>query len=173
MIAMPSDGEHSFIRWRRAIISGAVAGVVVIVIMSLLAPLAGVDADLCVPIGAALGFQNYMVAAGCVAQIVIGAIAGIVYAFVFEYVTGRAGWWVGVLIGIGHACIAGLGVGYLFVYRPPVEGVSVPGGFMLFRGVWAAAILVVAHIIFGAIVGASYGRAIHNVQSEPLVWRDA
>jgi hypothetical protein len=160
------------IKWMRALVIGTVAGIVVVVIMSLLAPLAGIDADLCVPVGTALGFDASAALAGCVAQLVIGAVAGVVYAIVFEYVTQRATWWIGLLIGLGHACVAGIGVGFLFVYRAPADGVLPPGGFMLFRGAWAAVVLVVAHVLYGVIVGAAYGSPLHAERHTPVAWRD-
>jgi hypothetical protein len=161
------------IKWTRALLVGALAGIAVVAVMSVLAPLLGVDADLCVAIGAALGFDAWAALAGCVLQIILGAVAGIAYAVVFEYVTQRATWWLGMLMGMGHACVAGIGVAFLFVYRAPVGGVSVPGGFMLFRGAWAAVVLIVAHIMYGTILGAAYGRPLHRDTAAPLAWRDA
>jgi hypothetical protein len=160
------------VKWRRALIIGALAGAVVIVLMSVVAPLLGIDADLCLPVGAALGFTEWTAVAGCVAQLIVGALGGIVYAVVFEFVTQRATWWLGLLIGIGHACLAGIGVGFLFVWRQPLDGVTVPGGFMLFRGAWAAVALVVAHVVYGTIVGAGYGD-VRRQRVEPLlVWKE-
>jgi|SRR6185503_5120489 len=160
------------VKWRRALVVGTVAGAVVIVLMSVVAPLLGIDADLCRPVGAALGFNEWAAVAGCVAQLIIGAVGALVYAAVFELVTQRASWWLGLLIGIGHACVAGIGVGFLFVWRQPIDGVAVPGGFMLFHGPWAAVFLVVAHIVYGTIVGASYGAVRRQRTKAAFVWKE-
>lgn len=160
------------VKWRRALIIGALAGAVVIVLMSVVAPLFGIDADLCLPVGAALGFTDWTAVAGCIAQLVVGALGALVYAAVFEFVTHRATWWLGMLIGVGHACLAGIGVGFLFVWRQPVDGVMVPGGFMLFRGPWAAVVLVVAHVVYGTIVGAAYGPVRRPSRKASIAWRD-
>lgn len=160
------------LKWRRALIVGAAAGAVVVVLMSLVAPLLGIDADLCVPVGAALGFGGWAAVAGCVAQLVIGALGALVYAAVFEFVTHRATWWIGLLMGVGHACIAGVGVGFLFVWRQPPDGVAVPGGFMLFRGAWAAVVLVIAHVLYGTLVGACYGAVRRRPPDPALAWTD-
>jgi len=161
------------IKWRRALAIGALAGVVVIVLMSVVAPLLGIDADLCAPVGAALGFTDHAALAGCIAQLVVGAIGALVYAAVFELVTHRATSWLGLLIGVGHACLAGLGVGFLFVWRQSLDGVSVPGGFMLFRGAWAGVVLIIAHVAYGTLIGAMYGPVRRRRRDRPLAWRES
>lgn len=100
---------------------------------------------------------------GAIVQIVLGLIAGIIYAFIFEWITHHASWWIGLLIGIGHAAIAGLALGFLTLLRGPTRAFIPPGSFLVYHGGWAVLLVIVAHVAFGVVAGATYGAVRHPI----------
>src|SRR6185437_11543532 len=100
---------------------------------------------------------------GAAVQFILGLIAGIVYAAIFEWITHRASWWIGLLIGFGHAAVAGLALGYLTLLRGPTRAFIPSGSFLVYHGAWAVLLVVVAHLVFGIVVGATYGPVRHPI----------
>ncbi len=140
----------------RAGFLGAIAALIVEIVST---RILGVDVNLSTLIGALLvdqiGAGPWIL--GAAVQIVLGLIAGIIYAAIFEWITHRASWWIGLLIGIGHAAIAGLALGYLTLLRGPTRAFIPTGSFLIYHGAWAVVLVIVAHVTYGAVVGATYG----------------
>ncbi|MGM0575188.1 MAG: hypothetical protein ACQEXJ_05610 [Myxococcota bacterium] len=94
---------------------------------------------------------------GLCIHVVAGAVFGLVYAAVFEYVTHRAGWGLGLGIGAVHTLVSGVVLGALPMVHPLMPGfLDPPGMFMANLGVLGVAAFAALHLIFGALVGASY-----------------
>ncbi len=105
---------------------------------------------------------------------VLGIAGAFVCAIVFEYVTARAGWWrgaiIGLFLGVAAASVAGLMPWVLswygFAYMPVVApfGPSDPS--------WPLVALVAAGVIVGLVAGACYGSPVHAMTSRAVPrWR--
>jgi hypothetical protein len=158
----------------RAIGAGLAGGVLVIVIVRAFAWASGAHADLCLLLGSALTGDTDSTAwiVGGVGQLVIAAVAAIIYAAIFEWVTNRAGAVIGVLIAIPHVVVAGLSIGFLPGARLLDAGITPPGAFMAYRGAVVLVGFVFAHLVFGAVMGLSYGRTRHVIRAAGPVWRE-
>ena len=159
---------------RRAIIAGVVGGIVVIIIMAIAGAISGADADLSALGGAVIigreGAGSWLI--GCVAQIVVAIVAALAYAAIFEWVVRRGGPIVGFVVALGHVVIAGIAVGFLPVSGMLSVGMSPPGAFLEYRGPWVIGAFVFAHLAFGTIVGAIYGKSVHRASPPPAKWRE-
>lgn len=158
----------------RAIAAGVIGAVIVYLIVYVAGSLSGTDADLCLLSGASLtgsaGALSWLF--GAIGQLVIAVIATLVYAAIFEWVTRRAGAVVGFLVAIGHVVIAGIGIGFLPAQSLVHADLWPPGAFMEYRGLVVLIGFIIAHLVFGTLVGAMYGRVHHAIGSERVVWRD-
>ncbi len=164
----------------RAIILGIVGCVLVLGIVWVGGRLEHTDADLSALAAAVLFARADGLAwiGGFITQLVVGAIAGLVYAACFEWVTERAGPLIGLAIGIPHAIVAGIIIGLLPGQRMLDAAIAPPGAFYEYRGLWCVIAVVLAHLVFGTFVGALYGPTRHTyarshrrwaeVQAEPL-----
>lgn len=157
----------------RAIIAGLVGTAVVLLVVWGVGRLTHSDGDLSALAAAVVfGVLNTLTWwAGLVLQLIFGVIVAIVYAGVFEWVTRRAGFFLGLTIGIPHAILAGIGVGALPASRMIDAGIMPPGAFYEYRGGWCILGFVLAHVAFGCIVGAAYGRTRHRVPWVSRPWR--
>jgi hypothetical protein len=158
----------------RAIVAGLAGGVLAVAIVQGAAWVSGGEGDLCGLLGAVVTGDAGTAAwiAGCVAQLAMAAAGGIVYAAIFEWVVTRAGALTGAAIAVPHAIVAGLAMGFLPASRLLDAGVMPPGAFMEYRGATVLAAFVAAHLVFGAVVGGTYGGTRHAVRSTTLVWHD-
>lgn len=158
----------------RAVAASLLGTVVVIVIVWLGGLVSGRDADLCALLGAAVtevrGTWSWLL--GAVLQLLIGVVAAIVYAAIFEWVTRRAGVAVGCAVALGHTVIAGLAVGFLPAARLIEAAITPPGAFIAYRGPLAVAAFVIAHLAFGTIIGVLYGRPRHALVAQRVVWHE-
>lgn len=162
------------IRVGRAETAGIAGGILVVVVVRVAGWLVESDADLCTLGGAVLLRRTDAVGwlAGAVAQLLIAIVAALVYALVFEWVTRRAGALIGLAIAVPHVVIAGLAVGFIPAARMLDLGIGPPGAFLEYRGGWVVAAFVLAHLAFGTIVGAWYGKTRHADLRERQEWRD-
>jgi hypothetical protein len=95
---------------------------------------------------------------GLIMHLIISGLIAPVYAVGFEYVVHRAGWLVGLALGIIHSLIGGAFLGLMPKMHPMVpEIMPAPGAFMSNLGMIGIVAFVVLHLIYGAIVGAAYG----------------
>jgi hypothetical protein len=117
------------------------------------------DADLCRLVGAVLTGRGTAAAIvlGCAGQFVAAMIAAYLYAFLFEHLFHRAGLLAGLLIGVAHVIVAGLVMGLMPVMPLLHAGIEPPGAFMHARGPIVVAGFLLAHLAFGAVMGATYG----------------
>jgi hypothetical protein len=102
---------------------------------------------------------------GFVLHFVAGFLFALGYYLLFVAI-GRSAWWLGALLGLGHALFAGTAlVNTLLPLIHPRMGTPMtaadeapllePPGFMLLNyGVATPIVTVVAHVVYGAIIGA-------------------
>lgn len=158
----------------RAAVAGVIGAVIVYLIIYVAGAASGHHADLCLLLGASItgaaGGISWVV--GAIGQLVIAVIAALIYAAIFEWVTRRAGPFVGCIVGLAHVVVAGIATGFLPAHRLIEADIGVPGAFLEYRGLATVIGFVVAHLLFGTIVGALYGRVRHFVADSRVVWRD-
>jgi hypothetical protein len=161
-------------RYARALGGGTIGAAAAIAVMWLAGRLFGVAADPAAVLGALLpgaAVPRWM--AGALVELAVGAAAAILYALLFERVARRATWWLGAAIGVGHGVAAGLIVGVATALLPADVAELAPGAFVSYHGVAAALTFVAAHLVYGAIVGATYGAVRHPPPGASLVhWRE-
>ncbi|HKO15180.1 MAG TPA: hypothetical protein VJU87_03020 [Gemmatimonadaceae bacterium] len=162
-------------KWARAVVAGIIGALAVVALFALARWVLGVNANVSTTLGSIVLPARYGALlgwiAGAIAQLILGAVAGIIYGLIFEYVTRRAGWLVGGLIGIAHALFAGVAIGFLPM-RMAGGSPAAPGAFLEYRGAWAVVVLVVVHVIFGVLVGALYGATHHAASAPGVRWRE-
>lgn len=93
---------------------------------------------------------------GFLLDLAFSCVLALIYAVVFENLTRRASVGLGVMLGMAHAMASGLLMGYITLLQPYPRSIPAPGFFMLGGGPWAAVFFIVAHLGFGAVVGAVY-----------------
>jgi hypothetical protein len=95
---------------------------------------------------------------GFAIHLVLSALIALVYAWGFEHVAHRAGAVIGLGFGVIHVVIAGLVMAMIPAIHPMIpESMPAPGAFMANMGAAFAALFVIEHLMYGAIVGAMYG----------------
>jgi hypothetical protein len=158
----------------RTLVIGVLGAVLAVGIERLAGWLAGRDADLCVLVGAVLTGRSTTgpMILGCIVQLVVAVVSAFVYAVIIEHVTRRAGALIGFIIGLGHVVIAGLMVGFMPGDRLMHAGVMPPGAFMEYRGSIVLAGFLLAHVVFGTFVGATYGATVHAASPPAPRWRE-
>jgi hypothetical protein len=158
----------------RAIGAGIAGGIIVVAAIDIVGWITGANSDLCRLGGVILTGRLDAVGwlAGAVAQLVIAIIAAIVYAAIFELVTRRAGPLIGLVVAVPHVIVAGLAIGFVPAWRLIDAAIGPPGAFMEYRGPWVVVTFVLAHLVFGALVGKLYGRAQHAPAIASYRWRE-
>jgi hypothetical protein len=161
-------------RLGRAIGAGIVGGIIVVAAIGVAGWITRANADLCRLGGVILTGRMDAVGwlAGAVVQLVIAIIAAIIYAAIFEWVTRRSGPLIGLAIAVPHVIVAGLAIGFVPAWRLIEAGIGPPGAFMEYRGPWVLMTFVLAHLVFGALVGKLYGRAQHAPATASYRWRE-
>lgn len=156
----------------RALLGGTAGAVLVWIIVSVTGRASHNHADLCMLLGTSLTGNEDLWAwvAGAVAQLALGMVAAVVYAAIFEWVTRRAGGAAGFVVSLPHAVVAGIAVGFLPAQRLLDAGVGPPGAFLEYRGLAVMAAFVVAHLVFGTLVGALYRHPRHPAAEPGAVW---
>ncbi len=161
-------------RLGRAIGAGIIGGIIVVAAIGVAGWITRANADLCrlggVILTGRMDAAGWL--AGAVAQLVIAIIAAIIYAAIFEWVTRRAGPLIGLAIAVPHVIVAGLAIGFVPAWRLIDAGIGPPGAFMEYRGPWVLVTFVLAHLVFGALVGKLYGRAQHAPATAGYRWRE-
>jgi hypothetical protein len=158
----------------RAIGAGIAGGIIVVAAIDIVGWITGANSDLCRLGGVILTGRMDAVGwlAGAVAQLVIAIIAAIVYAAIFELVTRRAGPLIGLAVAVPHVIVAGLAIGFVPAWRLIDAAIGPPGAFMEYRGPWVVVTFVLAHLVFGALVGKLYGGAQHAPATASYRWRE-
>jgi len=160
-------------KFSRALLSGLLGAMLVYVIVLVAGALAGSHADLCGLLGSSVtgAADSWTWLLGALGQLALGVVVAIVYGAIFEWVTQRAGAAVGFIIALAHAIVAGLAVGFLPAGHLIEANIAPPGAFMEYRGTAVVGAFVIAHLVFGTIVGTLYGRPRHTVATRVIVWR--
>jgi hypothetical protein len=95
---------------------------------------------------------------GFAIHLVLSALIALAYAWGFEHVVHRAGAAVGLGFAVIHVIIAGFVMAMIPAIHPMIpEQMPAPGAFMASMGAAFAALFVIEHLMYGAIVGALYG----------------
>jgi hypothetical protein len=159
---------------RRAVVAGLVGGVVATAVIALAGWSSRSDGDLSALFGAVISGRDDWLGwiAGSAVQLVVAIVAALMYAAVFEWVTRRSGALVGLAIAAAHVVVAGLMVGFVPAKAVIADGLTPPGAFLEYRGGLAIVAFICAHLAFGAIVGALYGKPRHTVAAAERVWLD-
>lgn len=158
----------------RAIGAGLIGAVLVWVIVLVGGMISKNHADLCLLLGASITGSADAASwiTGAVGQLVLGAVSGVVYAAIFEWVTRRAGAVVGFVVGLAHVVVAGIATGFLPAQRLLDASIQPPAAFLEYRGLAALIAFIIAHLAFGTFVGAVYGRVLHGVARSRTIWRE-
>ena len=157
----------------RAVVGGGIGALLTVLLLALAQRMSGAATDVSTVIGALVFSSGGGVAwcVGAATQLVIGAVAGVLYAAAFEWVFRHAGAVVGLLVAIPHAVVAGLAIGFAPVWLRAAPD-ALPGAFLAFAGPAAAACFIAAHLVFGAFVGVWYGETIHRTATPAVTWHD-
>ena len=98
---------------------------------------------------------------GFIAHLTIGAIAGLVYALGFEVVQ-RSGALTGAGLGLAHGMLAGLVMSAIPAMNPLDPSIlSAPGPFLSHEQ-FGPAVFFLVHVIFGMVVGLTYGETLER-----------
>ena len=93
---------------------------------------------------------------GFLVHLVVSGLIAIVYALVFK-AWGPANWWHGVVVAIPHTLLAGLFTVMMPVIHPAMpEMLPAPGFLAINFGVGTMILVILLHLVYGAIVGAIY-----------------
>ncbi len=110
---------------------------------------------------------------GLLMHLILSGIIGLVYGCVLE-LWGAATWWRGVVIALGHTLVAGVFMWMVPYIHPLVpERLPAPGFLASNFGAATVAGVVMAHLIYGAIVGWVYRKRddvrshLHVVDTSP------
>jgi zinc transporter ZupT len=102
-----------------------------------------------------------------------GTVLAVFYALAFEFVTRRAGWWIGAGLGVANVAAVWLGVGLLSWMFPGVAEYFAQELFVLFDSIAAVIGYVAVHLVYGALVGTLYGTPLHEPDEKGIVtWRE-
>jgi hypothetical protein len=144
--------------------AGMIGGVAMAILMWMARALtAGMSMDLSMVLGTMFlpaGAAAWVL--GSIMHLVVSGLIALVYAWGFEHVTHRAGALVGLAFSVIHSIGTGVFTGLVPMLHPRIpEAMPAPGYFLLRMGVMGVTALFAVHFVYGAIVGAVYGSAIH------------
>ena len=110
---------------------------------------------------------------GVFVHLVLSGLIGIVYGCVLE-LWGAATWWRGMVIALGHTLLAGGFMWLIPAIHPAVPELLPDPGFLAGNfGAATVAAVVVAHLVYGAVVGWIYRKRgdirshLHGVAAPP------
>lgn len=113
------------------------------------------------PSGAAFGL-------GLLIHLVMGGLFGLLYGYLFEDVWVHGGPAIGVLTALIHAALIGILIGLTPQFHPLIpQRMPDPGPYFANLGTTAVLTFFGVHVVFGAIVGAGYGRVAAEHQWAP------
>lgn len=107
-------------------------------------------------------------ALGLVLHLALGGAFGLLYGFLFERVWDHGGAPTGMLLSILHAGLIGMLLGLSPHVHPLVpERLADPGPYFSHLGSMGVVAFFLAHVLYGAIVGAGYGHVAAERQWAP------
>jgi len=93
---------------------------------------------------------------GFVLGLVISGLIALIYAAAFEGMR-KSNWWLGLIGGAIHAAIGGLFFGWMSSFHPAMPDlITPPGAYAANYGTVTVLAFIVAHLIYGMIVGGMY-----------------
>lgn len=105
---------------------------------------------------------------GLVLHLVLGGVFGLIYGALFERVWNHGGAPTGMLLSILHAGLIGMLLGLTPHVHPLVpEHLADPGPYFAHLGAAGVLSFFLAHLVYGAIVGAGYGHVAAERQWAP------
>jgi hypothetical protein len=131
------------VHYGRAFMAGVVGALAMSLVMLCLRA-AGIPLNIEAELAAVLGTRTWIV--GLLAHLLIGGAVGIGYGIVFERILLESGAGPGVLLGACNTIFAG------FVWA----AIGGPGAFWATVGPRGVIALFIAHMTFGAVVGAAF-----------------
>jgi hypothetical protein len=100
--------------------------------------------------------------AGFLVHLLVGAVAGLVYAFIFEVAVQRSGVVMGAAIGFAHGMLAGLIMSAIPAMNPlDPNAAGAPGAF-LSNMTAGPVVFLLLHCLFGAVTGLAYGPTVQK-----------
>ena len=98
---------------------------------------------------------------GFVLHLMLAGVFALVYGQIFEHLA-RAGVGIGLLVGLLHAVVVGIVLGFL-TWIHPVLGAELPapGFFAAGLGLDDVLVFLAVHMIFGMLVGVLYEKPLH------------
>ena len=105
---------------------------------------------------------------GLLIHLTMGALFGLLYAYLFEKVWDHGGATTGMLTAVVHASLIGILIGLTPQFHPMIpERMPDPGPYFANLGVLGVLTFFGAHLLYGAIVGAGYGHVAAEHQWAP------
>ena len=144
----------------RAFIAGVVGGIVMSLGLAVGRAMGMTAANLEMMLGTMLlppGGAAF--ALGIMMHLIISGGIALIYAWGFEHLTHHANAAIGTGFGVIHGVIGGFAMGLMPVMHPLIpEALPPPGAFMSNMGAMGVAAEMALHMLYGAVVGAMYGR---------------
>ena len=105
---------------------------------------------------------------GLVLHLALGGLFGLLYGALFERVWAHGGAFTGMLLSTLHAGLIGMLLGFANHVHPLVpERLADPGPYFSHLGTAGVLSFFLAHLVYGAIVGAGYGHVASERQWAP------
>lgn len=153
----------------RAILFG-ILGALAITVITAVARALGIPISIEILLGTLTGIQPGGAAfgIGLMLHLAIGGFVGLLYGYLFERVWDHGGAPTGMLLAVLHASLIGIAIGMTPQFHPLVpETLPDPGPYFANLGVAGVVTFYLAHLVYGAIVGAGYGHVEAEHQWAP------
>jgi hypothetical protein len=147
----------------RRLLIGGITGGVAMTLLGVLVRATGVDMNAEMMLGTMFATPDHGAwIIGFAMHMMFSVFFAVIYAWAFEHITHRAGLVVGLGFAVVHIVIAGLAMALLPAVHPMMpEKMMAPGAFMAGMGAIGVGLFILEHLIYGGIVGATYGPAQH------------
>jgi hypothetical protein len=107
-------------------------------------------------------------ALGLAIHLAIGGAFGLLYGWLMETVWAHGGASMGMILGVIHAALVGMGVGLTPQWHPMVpERIADPGPYFANGGAVGVVCFFAVHVMYGAIVGHGYGHVAREKEWAP------
>lgn len=155
----------------RAFLAGVVGGAIMTLLIAMARLLGMTTMDLELKLGSMISQEVNATSwvTGLVMHLIISGLIACIYAVGFEYVAHKASWLIGLGFAVIHTIIGGIFVGMMGQIHPlmPSDALPAPGPFAINFGTMTTVGFIVAHLIYGAIVGAMYEVTVEHRRGVP------